>query len=436
MEDRNPKWIARGYKIRYWVFFGALVFLALMANYSIDFSPIAYLLVYGAVIVLSMLFVVFCYNRYITSVLTKEFSPELYKQVLIEGELISRAATERINATFYTGDYQKTIDIVYDRMKDEKCSKFKPFYLITLARIYFELADDESLRRVCEEFETYAASSKSPAKIWEKYMVMKFYSAYSKGEPLCRAEYEKLMNNKKKMKSVWFQVHARYTYAVILYLEGEKEAALNHFNYVIGVAEGLNIAGISKGYVEAIKKGKEYNRETVILRPTEDYKFSAYKRITKKNRKKAVIGLAAYLAAAITLLGGVKIYNDVAKAKYEKAVAEHYSEFEIIDTVSLIKNREVVATITLCNTETDGIVIGSTYEYEDKKGNIFMPIVTNVDINGITEFTCEPTSSLKVKAEFVSDAAKIKEKYLCASPITINGEKYYFCVTEAEKESK
>lgn len=429
MKNNDPKSIAALYKTKRII--ALLLLFCLWVVLIIQFKSILLdVLLYFVLIVVTILTTGKIYLNNIQSILIKNFDPFLFREVLEAGRIASLHANERIIAAFYCGDYQSVIDICTLKLNDKKLKQFKLQYLLYLARTYFELRDTENLRRVCNEFDEYAASSKNGKKIKEKYMVFGFYSAYlSRDFSLCKERYEKAFADNKMMKNKFNQAHTRYTYALICYECGDFNTALDNFNYVIGVAEKLNIAKTAEKYINAINKEREYKPEPIMLTPTEDFSMPLY----KENKKKALRALITTwiiviaVGAAIVLLSVFSVKNTEKKAK--EAASRYYEGVEIV-RVDLIKYEDdTICNICVCSTESDGIVIGTVYRHVSTKAKYFYEGKTQVKPGEEYKMRSFP-SGYELTVKTYSDAEEMPEDTYFVTLVGEGDEAFWICVTD------
>ncbi len=93
-------------------------------------------------------------NKTIASVLFKDLNALRFQQILNSSKHLIPPLSYRINAAFFTGDYQTVVNIASCQMQKKRCSiKEKFLYLTILARVYFELRDFEKLKIILNKYD-------------------------------------------------------------------------------------------------------------------------------------------------------------------------------------------------------------------------------------------------------------------------------------------
>ncbi|MBE5927019.1 MAG: hypothetical protein E7270_08680 [Lachnospiraceae bacterium] len=208
------------------------------------------------------------YNKFFNSILTTEMNLPKYIDLIETGKIISNNLLEHLYIAYYSGDYNKAINICNLKLENKKYEKYKHFYLLMLARCYFEIGDFESLSKVNEMFKSFIATNKNGNKIKEKFIYFKFVEFYLLSEFSAAKElYEKIyLGQKKNQNKIKLNdVSVKFTYAICCYKCGDFDKATELFNDVIATAPAFRYSELSKRYLEAIENSNEYIPEQITL---------------------------------------------------------------------------------------------------------------------------------------------------------------------------
>lgn len=256
-------------KYRLYLLGVSVVFLAIaILIYAFTDSIFLYGLFLLLGVFLTRLFGAFLYNKFINSTLTNELNLPKYINLIKTGKIVSRSLLEHIEIAYYSGDYNKAINICKMQLENKKLAVYKQFYLLILARSYFEIGDLENLKTVNEMFKSYVATNKNGSKIKERLNYFKFVDLYLAGDFSTAKElYEKLylQQKEKKSKVKLDDVSIDFTYAVCCYKCGDFSKATELFNEVIALAPAFHYAEIAKRYLEAIDGHTDYIPKQITL---------------------------------------------------------------------------------------------------------------------------------------------------------------------------
>ena len=202
-------------------------------------------------------------KKYIFSILYKEMDAFKFKSVIEDKHFFCTDFLWVLSA-YSLGDYQTTINICTKKLMKNSRVNNKYFYLLLLARSYFELRDIEKLHVVCDKFEYYLLQEKKAQQIRKQYSVMQFFQYFLKKDfDACKLYYESRINNSEKVtksKNNLLKLQSSFYYAIACYKTNDIEKAEEIFNKIIEIAPKINFANLSKRYLEEIS-GLE---ETVI----------------------------------------------------------------------------------------------------------------------------------------------------------------------------
>ena len=267
MNNYNTKSIINKYRlslIGIGVVFAAITILLL---YLTDNYFLYYLSLLVAVISIKIFGVIF-YNKFFNSVLTTELNLPKYIELIETGKFVSNNLLEHLYIAYYSGDYNKAINICNVKLENKKYEKYKHFYLLMLARCYFEIGNFENLSKVNEMFKSYVATNKNGNTIKEKLIYFKFVEFYLLGDFQAAKElYEKLylVQKEKSASNNLNDVSVRFTYAICCYKCGDYAKATELFKDVMNAAPTFHYAEISKSYLETIENNTEYIPKQITL---------------------------------------------------------------------------------------------------------------------------------------------------------------------------
>ena len=267
MNNYNTKAILKKYRLCLLGVFGVFVAIAIIMLVFTDNN-----FLYGLSLLLGFVSIkisgAIFYNKFFNSILTNELNLPKYIDLIETGKIVSNSLLEHLNIAYYSGDYNKVINICKIKLENKKFEKVKHFYLLMLARSYFEIGDLGNLKTVNEMFKSFIATNKNGNKIKEKLIYFKFVDLYLSGDFSTAKElYEKLYSSQKENQSKvkLNDVSIRFTFAICCYKCGEFAKATELFNDVIALAPTFHYAEIAKGYLEAINNNTDYIPERITF---------------------------------------------------------------------------------------------------------------------------------------------------------------------------
>lgn len=210
-------------------------------------------------------------KTYLYPALFKDADPQKFKAMLEKAGGATGHALENITAAYYGGDHQAVINMCTHKLRDPKQQRNKYYYMMYLARAYFELGDTEALQDICQRFENETDADKKGETIRQNYTVMRFYKHYLKGEhQACKEIYDKAAA-KDFGDNVTTEVQVKFTYAVACYNVGEIQKAKEIFNYILVKAPKLHFSKLSEEYIEAINDATEYMPKRRHIEPDDSF---------------------------------------------------------------------------------------------------------------------------------------------------------------------
>lgn len=263
--------------------------------------------------------------------LTQDFEPCHYADVLAESGIVSKHGVEQLNAAYYTGDLQRTVDLCVRGLKNKKLRKVQYWYYVFLARSYFALGDKEALGEVCRAYEAALSKDEKGEKTRNALTVMRFFALYAEGDlEGCEAHYRNMplpvMKNERDR--IFSRLGVDFNLAVVAYERGDSLRAKRLFETVISAAPNMVQAVLAKKYLAAMEKGEVVTHEKLL--PSESFIYSSQ----KKRVRRQIISVTAFLASiivAITLAVAIKptvpqIFKGLTPDTTRAEIVEMYGE--------------------------------------------------------------------------------------------------------------
>ena len=197
-------------------------------------------------------------NKRLHSALYQDLMPQRLLDILREGKIFSRNGTVELHAKTAAGDWQGVADICAQKLRDPAYRTKKHVYMAFLADLYFNLADEEQLRTICDAFDAYAAVSKADIIMRNMREPMACYRDYLNGEyERCYAfcEKKKQLMEKTRPHPYIAMIHD-FEHAVICYRTGRTDQARALFAHVAADGPQLALATLSQAYLAAIESGE------------------------------------------------------------------------------------------------------------------------------------------------------------------------------------
>ena len=403
-------------------------------------------------VILSALFVfLFCamfgstiaFRKCILSILNKDLDADTYLATIYQGRFDVPTATCQLYGEYFCGNYQNTVNICKTKMATaKKTSKHTYGYLSYLANVYFDIGDEEKLRKICEQYEAYLSKEKSrkQAKYRALFARMTFYDLYVKQDmDACLA----WLNAPTPI--TLHQYHRTFCKARLALMQGNEEEARLYYETLAKEVPQLNY-----GKLAAIKLAEIENQAPEDFSKTfelsdESTEVTLYPAKLYKSRK--ILGFSLIAVILIVLVaGGVSTYLNQNK-KYEREMAaylekirvlveEDYDGVEMLNSFTLKNGEEIVDTMFVCKTDTD-ILVGCLYVYSGQT-ELHYKKITSVSIASLSEdrsplwYCSFPsiTSHNQIESYFYVIEADVPPEYCHLSTFEINGQKVYYVVTE------
>jgi len=273
----------------------ALLIILLPGNLlSIPFAFIFYLIAIKVITTLAV-------NNVIFPVLKQNADPEAFSQILEKMKVCTANATEHIISSYLLGDYNKTINICNEKIKDPSQQRYAHIYYTYLARCYFDIGDEQQLKTVCKQFEQMTNSVKNGKELRQKCTLMRFYNLYLDNDyEACKEIYKKILNSKDFGDDLLSEIQTKYTYAVACFHTNDFQTAKEIFSYITECAPKFNYAKLSRAYLESIETAEPLKKESITL---EECGFSSLPDFKgKKNTAKIILYTGLFISLLIVVI--------------------------------------------------------------------------------------------------------------------------------------
>ena len=427
---------ARSIAIKYYALLFAVLFLSVYLFYVLPTIIFDIFSDYFILALPYLILLVFLWSKYISTLPSKMVTLPILCNDLdapLFYEIANRTNPRlHLMAEYHIGNYQEVISFCNQALSNHKTPRKNRYVLwYYLAIIYFDIGDDEKLKKICDEIQRNLKFEKKPDKIIARYPRINFFIGY-----LDQNYDDCLDRTRKTSKDKLSEISQTYRTARIALAKGEKDEARRLFEDVINKAPKLNLAILASHGIEAIDKGINYRDTFESLNLNPDYIPSA----PKKNQK--VIYILTYLCVCIVVFVAAyftiqaKDNHDLAKYNEElqMLVAEDYTDVEILNTFEIEKDGQIINTMFFAQTK-DKLILGTTFIYQNESGYYIDQEIPLGDL----ESNEDPFSHLEfatlisgyyVDGYLYKNKENITQGYSQIFEIIVNGEKIYFVVTE------
>lgn len=386
------------------------------------------------------------FNKCILSVLNNKLDTDTYLAVVYQGKFDTPAAIWQLLGEYFCGNYQNVIGICKKMLSDRKTARrYTYHYLTYLANVYFDIGDDESLRRACEQYEIALATEKpsKQAKCRMRFPRMDFYDLYLKQNmEAC------LVWINKPTPAPINQHHRTFCQARLALLQGNTEEARGYYETLVQTVPQLNYGKLA---AEALAKMENQEENQDLLKLTkiaevtdEASEVTLYPANRRKLRKILGICLIAFVliysvVGILRVLDSEKKYEREMEAYRESIrvlVEQDYDGVAALNTFTLKKGEDIIDTMFICKTDND-IIVGCVYVYGDQTEQYYEKM-TDISIASLSEersplWHCSfpsKTSPNQINSCFYTVADDVPTEYYHLSTFEVNGQTVYFVITE------
>ena len=381
-------------------------------------------------------------RKFLMAPLLDHLDVALYREIVIGRRSLAPLASWRINAEYFSGNYQNVIALCTQMCNRESEKKNQYHYLGFLANVYFDRGDAERLREVCEAFDRRLASEKNQKqqrKIAARFLRLQAYKCFLENDwERCLALLSKTAKTNINV------VYQAYFKARVALEKGEMDEAKQLFETVIQMAPALNYAELSMHGIEAMEKGVSYGDTFTDLPVAEVIEVPPMPKtyaIRFLSTTLFLVVVVYYCGRLIDWENRRKEYEEELAAYREEIcvlVEDDYDGVEVLELLWPEKDGEIVDSMFLCQTD-DGVILGSVYSYEDEDElyfdrNMFVDFETlESEQTPLAEatFACA-TSDYMVSGAFYRNESEIPtDNYYCKA-LSVNGKTVYFAITAIE----
>lgn len=314
-----------------------------VAALLIFFYPSLLSYVFCLLLLLSYKFIVtYIANRNFITILAHEFNAQKFYSAIYQ-KPFRPSASYRINAEWYIGNYKKLIDLSSAGFKHSQSLHQKCFYLVYLARAYFDLRDFENLSETVTAFYQLKQDERKMQKLLSRYPAFQYYKAYLDKDfeqcvSLSQKRMEKIRQTRLVGKLQWLNNQSNL--GVAYYELGNIEKAKEIFQWFIETTPNLNnFYDLSTNYLESIEKNCSPNSSH--LTSDEEtaktvYEFLSY---TRKNR---IISIICFVLVIFAIGGPIASYfwRYAEKSQEQHEQTSAIAEFEKELNSAISKNYE------------------------------------------------------------------------------------------------
>ncbi len=178
------------------------------------------------------------FHQCILSILNKKLDADAYLATVYQGKFDTPSALWQLYGEYFCGHYQNVINICKMKSDDPRTPKrYQYHYLTYLANVYFDIEDNENLRKVCEQYELALAKEKPRRQAYCRthFPRMLFYDLYLKQDvAACMA----WINAPAPV--ILNQYHRTFCKARLALMQGKAEEAVGYYETLVKEASQLN----------------------------------------------------------------------------------------------------------------------------------------------------------------------------------------------------
>ena len=377
-------------------------------------------------------------NRYLLSVLTARLDNETFYAMVRHGRFDNRDAWWQVTAEYYCGNYQNVFSICRRKQAASRVKKgMLFFYLTRLAEVYFDIGDDENLRKIVEQYHFWIARTKPRARrsIQEKFSFLTFCESYLlQDADACMAWTNTIPA------SLLQQYRRTFCKARLSHVQGNVEEARRYYEVMAKEIPQLNWGKLAAKYLAEMDgqtSDESFDSFSVSGEVTEIELYSV-------GRAKMILRWIIWITLIFVLNLSAIILQDVRSSKKEQEewresiramVEQEYDGIEILDYAYLEKQNEPFDSMFIGMTD-EILVFGSLYE-EDGIGELDYVVNAEIPIASLSwdqspilqESFLTWVSYVVVEVCFYTDRTQVPTENYHLSSFDINGQKVYFAVT-------
>lgn len=367
--------------------------------------------------------------KYIEPILYEELNPQKYYMAIYGTNIAQENCYDELTSALHMGDYNTVINICNLKLKDKKFAKYSYVYYSYIARVYFDLGDNNKLKDTCDKLEK-ALSDIKPRKRAEALNKaygprIEFYKKYLDEDYSGCKNLLWTTNINKPANSTKFEtITNTYLYAVACYKLGETEEAKNKFEYIINEAPLMHCSEISRKYISAIENNADVITDEYNIRIEEDYTLPQRKPVEISKSKAFIV-----LFSIIIITVGI-VYTSIIDTPTtpEKILKRTNNMTEIVATYEM-ENGDM-----LCFYDTKYEGYSFSYLKHVKKSKYQEGFTIN-DINCEYYYTLGiPKKDKLVEFSIYSDINEAPNEAYLSKEFLYNKKVMLFCITSIENK--
>lgn len=383
-------------------------------------------------------------NKTIASVLFDDLNAQEFHRIITSNKYFLPPLSYRINAAFFTGDYQTVVNIASYQLRKKRCSIKETFYYLSLlARTYFELRDFDKLTLLLNKYDEIKKLYPSKKLFNTTNSIWSYYRYFLEGnfeacKTICR---EKLLElNSKAWDSKIKKLHNDFAYAVACYQNGDTNDAIEYFESIILYAPNMHSSELSIRYVDAIKKNLKITLFSEIV-PERNYTLRD-KRTTKKTRQYRIITAILLILVCSSIITPSVIDSIVNKGQnqynptyntdiieYEKklnnAIAKIYNNANFIKYFNVKDGTQHIDSFCLIQ-YNDSLDLASIVTYDEGETSDIIILMEDLHIN---QSYCIKSAVSEYYIGFQIHTSEPKDSILYyIVEFTYNNKNYWFAI--------
>ena len=354
------------------------------------------------------------------------------------GKLDAPDSVHQINGEYLCGNYQNVISLCEMKMADPNISKDTKYaYLLYLANVYFDIGDDENLRKICECFNAKLSSEepKVQKNIRATLSRMELYNSYANND---MDGCIRMMNEPFPHPSL--QYFRNFFRARLALIQGNMEQARKYYQDLSENAQRSNYKKLAAKLLTKLENSEasDYTLTLAEVEGDQPAELELCYAAPKRNWLKLTID---FIVSAIIILSiAIPLTNIRLDREHREdirvLVEEDHDDVVILDTFTLKNGKEIVEDMFICQTDSE-IILGCVYVYEDET-QLYYDNIYDFSLSHICKgkqffaycsFPAE-ISDNQVNCSFWTVKEKVPTEYIHLSEFEVNGKTVYFVVTD------
>lgn len=304
MTSKDPKIIIRKYRRRSRLVMAATV-LTVLALLTLSVPLLVKFLMVTLCFVLEIAVLARMMSRCADPLLNDDLDPQMYYTVTHGIGAHGTNGMTDITTAYYLYDYHAAYNLCLQKLHSTKSGLYTYQYKMYLARMYFDTAELDKLRGICNDFQAAFENKRHLSMIYGN--LIRFYTVFCDGDyATCRDLYKKLMSEKLYHSNRLTKIQIDYAYAVACLKNGDTEEAVLYFERIVQEAPKLNFARIAEHYLDAVSR--EQSDRPPDRHCIQDNNYVPPRVEQQKSSLPKRIGMLAVLCVALIVIG-VSLYQ-------------------------------------------------------------------------------------------------------------------------------